>query len=614
MSHQLFVKRENLEDVLKQLSLESVLCIDTETTCIPWWKHPAFSAAGITPRVFAIQIATASAEFYFDFLHEFDDKAFVLFKDLLSDESKTWFIANAKFDMHHLANHDLLIGGTIHCTKAIARLANNNEQSLKLDDLGEKYLGVGKIDVISKLEERGHVTKIKKFGHNDKFEECLHFDRLEMNELFEYGCKDVRLCFDLGMLQLKMMEDLDYKVFKGLSPGKSRQVLHNEYEITKTLFEMERVGIKIDRTYTEEAYENEVREYRKIQTELDAMAGKQVDWNSAKQLKPIFEAMGEPYTYTEKGNASFDRDALEGSNSQLAKSILKYRYHYKRAHTYFENFLWLADSDDILHADAQQSGTGFARMSYWSPNLQNVPKRRDKDEAHYKVRRCFVPREGHVLADFDYSGAEYYMAMDYAKELPVIEMLKAGLDPHEKLRADMELKDRDTAKTMQFRILYGAGFEAVGVSLGYKGAEAKKIGKIKKLEYFRRLPRLSALLSEISYLAGNRGYIHNWFGRIMLYDRNTSYKAPNGLIQSGVGDMTKKAMVTIRKMPMKSRMLLQVHDAILMELRDDEHHMVPWIKEAMKDAYPAKLLPMEVDAGFSRSSWAELTDELPSVG
>ena len=119
----------------------------------------------------------------------------------------------------------------------------------------------------------------------------------------------------------------------------------------------------------------------------------------------------------------------------------------------------------MLHADAQQAGTKFARMSYWTPNLQNVPKRGDKDEARYKVRRCFIPKPGTLLLDKDYKGAEYYMSMDYARQMDVVEELKAGLDPHVRLGKEMNLV-RDPAKTMQFRILYGGGGTVVGRSAG----------------------------------------------------------------------------------------------------------------------------------------------------
>lgn len=626
----MLVTRGNFEEVLSKLVISAEydprLGFDTETMCLHWWDSPWHETR---PRVFSMQFSTAKEEFYFDFNHSPDKLGDEHFKkintELTTNPDILWFIANAKFDLHHSRNHGVEFAGTVHCTKALSRVMNNLEpdNGMSLDSLSEKYLKANKLDVISKLKERGHLTKVKKFGHNEKFEEVLHFDRLELSELVEYGKRDTRLCFDLGVFQLEKIKAIDRLIFESDAsiPPKVRlsKVAENEQRLTKVLFEMEHEGVPIDRTYTERAYEHEVAEYGRIAGDLARIAETHgihgVDWLSAKQLKPLFDLAGESYSYTEKGNASFDRDALEASESSLAKLILKYRYHYKRAHTYFENFLWMADRNGILHADAQQSGTSFGRMSYWTPNLQNIPKRRDRDESEFKVRRCFVPKSGFILADFDYSGAEYYLTLDYARELPVIEMLKQGLDPHEKLRADMNLKDRDTAKTMQFRILYGAGQEAVGKSLGYKGEEAKRIGKIKKAEYFERLPAVASLIAKVSSIAKNRKYIFNWAGRVLQYDWNTSYKATNGLIQSGVGDMTKFAMTDIANLlkGTKSQMVIQVHDSIVFSLHPDDVNLVPLIKERMQSAYPHKVLAMEADAAFSTKSWSDLRDEIPTV-
>lgn len=621
----MLVTKRNFDSALKILTQEAkiqkALGFDSETTCLHFWDSPWYG--DLKPRVFSMQFATQKEEFYFDFNHDSDrltDAHFgIIHRELTDNPEILWFIANAPFDLQHCANHDVLFRGTVHCTKAIARVVDNTEPSLKLDDLGVKYLGVGKDDVITLLKERGHVTKVKKFGYNDKIEEVLHFDRLELGELVSYGKKDTRLCYDLGVWQIKKVLEIDKNIEQ--SAGRCLyNVLLNEQKLTPILFEMAREGVLIDRRYTEEAYEHEVAEYRRIESELDRLSKvylpeTKIDWLSAAQLKPLFGAMGEPFKYTTKGNACFDKEALEDSDSEIAKLIVKYRYHNKRAHTYFENYLWLADRNDVLHAEPQQSGTGFARMSYWNPNLQNVPKRRDKEESNYKVRKCFIPKPGTILADFDYKGAEYYMAVDYARETPVIEQMERGENPHKILAAAMGIPDYDSAKTMQYRILYGAGYAAVGRSLGHKGADAQRIGKQRKLEYFRRMPGVAKLIEKVKDTADQRGYIFNWLGRILHYTRDTSYASINGLLQSGVGDMTKVAMVNIREIlkGKKSKMLIQVHDSLVMKIHPDELDLVPLIKKTMIDAYPHKVLKMGSDAGFSVKSWAELTDEIPTV-
>lgn len=623
----MFVTKNNFDQALKLLTdaaeHDKFLGFDTETTCLNWWDSPWHQ---IKPRVFAMQFATKDKEFYFDWNYSGDkleDKNFeILNRELFQNKDICWAIANAKFDLHHSANHGIDFAGDIHCTKAIARIVNNLEPSLSLDDLGKIYLGEGKsIDMAALCKERGYVTKVKKYGYNDKYDEILHFDKIDVDTMVEYGKIDTRRAFDLAVWQIKKILQIDLDIFKKQHLNRRLyDVLINEQKLTKILFKMEREGVLIDRKYTEEAYENEVKEYKQTEENLDRLARNhletKIDWNSAKQLKPLFEALGEPYGYTEKGNACFDKDALEDSESQVAALILKYRHHYKRAHTYFENFIWLSDRQGILHADAQQAGTGYGRMSYWTPNLQNLPKRSDKDEATYKVRRCFIPKPGTALVDIDYDGAEYFMSMDYAREMPVVEELKAGLDPHTRLAKEMGIPERDVAKTMQFRILYGGGGMAVGRALGLKGNEANRIGLAKKKLYFERVPALATMIRSVSNVAGSRGYIFNWFGRILNYDLKTAYKAFNGLIQGGVGDMTKKAMVEIDEKILpgyQTKQLIQVHDAILFQVPLTELHLVPKLVETMATTYPHKVLPMKASPAYSLKSWADLTENVPPV-
>lgn len=624
----MLVTKRNFDQALKILARPALGCLgfDTETYCLNWWDTPWFDAVGVKPGVFSMQFATDKEEFYFDFHHS-DDKLgashfLKINAELTQNPDIVWFIHNAKFDLHHSANHGVEFAGHVHCTKAIARVVNNLEPALNLDDLGERYLKSGKLDVISTIKERGHVTKVKKFGHNDKEEEILHFDRLELAELVAYGKRDTRMCYDLGRFQVNEILRMDREIFEKQPPTSSGRsirlfnVLKNEYALTKVCYKMEREGVLIDRAYTEEAYEHEVSEYRNLEKELNAIStkfiGAAMDWLSPKKLKVLFDAMGEPYGYTEKGNACFDRDALEASTAEVAKLILRYRYHYKRAHTYFENFIWLADRNNVLHADAQQAGTETGRMSYWTPNLQNIPKRRDKDEAKYKVRRCFIPKPGGFFADFDYTAAEYAMMLDYAKEMPLVEKVKNGEDVHEATRVELNLKTRDEAKTMNFGLLYGMGYAKFAKDLKCSIQEAKA----KKNTYFQRLPNVTKFIYSVRDLAGSRGYIFNWLGRLLTYERDTAFKAPNGLIQGGVGDMAKVAMVEIDRDVLPShdsKMLLPVHDAILFWIKFGEEHLVPKIEEKMRSAYPHRVLPMKTDAGFSAKAWSDLQDEIPPV-
>ena len=254
----MLVTKRNFDHALLELvaaaKRDKALSTDSETFCLNWWDSPWHETK---PGVFAWQFATQNQEYYFDFHYEDDkleEKHFhILNRELCANPDLIWFIANAKFDLHQLANYGVDFKGTVHCTKAIERVIDNNEENLSLDHLSKKYFSEGKfLDMAALCKEKGFVTKVKKFGHNDKFDEVLHFDRIDAGPMIEYGKIDVRRCFDLGVYQIKKVLEIDREIHDKLPPQhngrrvKLEDVLKNEQKLTKVLFEMEREGVLID--------------------------------------------------------------------------------------------------------------------------------------------------------------------------------------------------------------------------------------------------------------------------------------------------------------------------------------------------------------------------------
>lgn len=648
----MLITKKNFDQFLKSFERSPSMCgLDFETTGVWWWK--SHHVPWYDPRIFSIQFSTEDLQdFYLDFEHSDDklgDEHFKILNDeVFANPERYWFDHNAKFELHFARNHGIEIKGDIHCTKHIARVVNNLEETLNLADLSERYLQRPKLDVKTFIEENNLKTKVKRWGRNGKFEDWLHFDKLPLKMLVDYGIVDTQNCRDLGLWQLKRVREINEECFKGASGGQSlTNVLENENKLTKTSFEMERHGVKLDIDYTTKAYEFECDEYERIERELGSFLtdsnveaafkakhpNEPFNWASADHIKIFYETLGEKsYKLTKKGKMSFDKEALETIKHPSAQMILKYRYHYKRAHTYFESYIWLADEKGILHYDIQNSAAETGRQSIWTPSMQNIPKRRDKDEHNFKVRRCFVPRteEGFFFMDKDYSGAEFYMAMDYARELAIIELIKRGEDPHQWTmeqfnKIGFQMKNRDTAKTMTFRLIYGAGGETIGVAIGHpKGSWAAKTqGKAAKEAYFRLLPSFDRWMKNVQGAARQRGYVFNWLGRVLRYVNTggfgieTWFKSPNGVIQSGIGDTLKVAMNRIQTLleerKCKTKMLLPVHDALLFDVHNSEMWLLPLIDDILKNVYPARMLGLEVDAGYSRVSWADLEDEIPAA-
>lgn len=703
----MLVNRLNFAEAVAQLARECVaerfVGFDTETTALFWWQSPHYA---IKPRVFSMQFATAASDYYFDFGCEesirdweqnkgpkpLDAEHFAILQALVfSIPDIVWFVQNFKFDAHHCYNHGCFVAGTWHCTQAIARVMNNLEpdKGMSLDALSEKYFGEGKIDLSEYWKpEDGRVSKVKKPGENGKFYDFLHFDKLPLEVLVKYGIRDTRLVYRLGLFQLEQIIAMNEKYF-GAAPstfgGSLLRVLDNERELTKTLFWAERRGVQLDMPFVKLAHADAVAGIKNVLAEIDPIAKPYVDkfnadaiataaekdtkpallanmeWNSSPHLKGLFTMLGIPYQYTEKGTASFDKDCLEKSKHPLAAKILEYRRHSKRAHTYLENFLWLADTDGVLHCNFAQGGAQTGRMSCREPNLQNVPKRADKKEADFVLRKCFVPRKGKILVSCDYDQVEYRLMLDYAREMVLInQIVNDGLDVHDATEAALKLGDRDTAKTMNFMLLYGGGvakladalydipvpletLQAVARLKLYNMSrhkdylkdralwtalspelQAECVAVLRKAEkdlrhYFKKLPEVEKFVKNVKKKAKDQGAIFTWLGRVLQYGMNEwgshdSYKAPNGLIQGGAGDLSKVAVNRCGKFLQdypESFLILHVHDELVFEIDEKDAAIVGSIVEIMKDAYPHRLIPLTAGAAFSKKSWGDLQDGVP---
>lgn len=673
--------------LVKAARAEKFVALDTETTALFWWNSPHYA---IRPRVFSIQFSTADCDWYFDFgceesanplgeghFHEIQ-------RELFSDADITWFVHNFKFDAHHLWNHKLMIFGTWHCTQSIQRVVNNLEgddygKGLNLDALAEKYLGANKIDLSEYWKDARRVTKVKRPGENGKFYDFLHFDRLPLAILVEYGCRDTRLCYRLGRYQLAEIEKQNQRYFAAVPSnfgGSLYRVLENERQLTKTLFHMERQGVKLDMDYVRAAQAHAIDGIKSALSFLDPIAQPfldslpdgedkpvKMDWESGVMLQGLFTHLGLPYSYTQKGNASFDKDALEKLDHEVAKKILEYRRHSKRAHTYLENYLWLADEDGVLHCNFAQGGPRTGRMSSREPNLQNVPKRSDKQEKDFPLRRCFIPRPGKILVSKDWDQVEYRMMLDYAREMALIDrILKDGLDVHDATDKELELGDRDDAKTMNFMLLYGGGVPKLAAALydtsvpmealkaiwmlykwpnwkgrdGYMrdkeliaalpaGEHLKNLALIKKAEakmnlYFEKLPKVKEFVTNVKDKAKKQKVIFTWLGRVGQFGRDadgnsTDYKAPNWLIQGGAGDASKVGMNRVHafltERSTTSCLILQVHDEFVSEIDANETHLIPELLKIMESCYPHRLIPLTAGCAWSEKSWGDLKDGLP---
>lgn len=264
------------------------------------------------------------------------------------------------------------------------------------------------------------------------------------------------------------------------------------------------------------------------------------------------------------GIQTTSREALEKLNDPRAKMLLAYRGHAKAISCFYDAFLEGADKNGRVHASFKLHGTVSGRLSCTNPNLQQLPR---TGSSFHKARDFVVSGAGRVLIAADLSQAELRMLAHYSEDPLLLLAYKKNYDIHQ-IVADKVGISRQEAKTLNFSMVYGAGISATASLLGRTESEAYDILH----EHNRMMPRVKAFSQECQRLASQRGYMELWTGRRrrfpMIYGKRDTHTALNNLIQGGVAEIVRIAMMRLSKtLPEGSEMVCQVHDEILFETR-----------------------------------------------
>lgn len=609
------VTRDNFEDTLARLREFSRLSLDTETFGLRAYQGD---------RLFSIIIGTSGEQaFYFNWqTYEGIPPALILSgahlqklrEQLFNDPTRTWYLQNAKFDMHMLAQEGITLAGTIHCTLSTGRLVWNEHLSYSLDsqlhriglkkDNGvEKYIQDKKLWTIENVP--GKKTKVKN----------KHFDQVPYDIIVPYGLADATGTFALGEYQLKELS-------KMTGPLDVQNVYNNEVKLTKVLFDMERVGLKINTDFCKEAVIYENTRMREAEEEYTKLTGLKEYKASNKDFQKVFESEQDKWEYTEKGNPSFESDILRLFTSPVAKEVIKLR-DAKAKMDFYTGFLYHVDRKGRVHPTFHQGGTQHGRLSSSEPNFQNLKDENEETVAteKYVVRRSIVPEQDFILVAIDYDACEYKMALDYAchmvgRETALAKQINSGFDFHQ-ATAELASKatgltvSRSQAKMSNFLALYSGGNKKLADGLGIPLEQAIEIRQAIK----SAAPEIDILIKSVIRTAETRGYIINWLGRRCQFpDRQWAYRSPNHLIAGSCADVMKVAMNRLGEYlkNKKSRLILNVHDEIIVEVYKDEYSIVPDLKKIMDEAYPYRYVPQTTTCFWSDKSLADLEKGIPS--
>lgn len=411
---------------------------------------------------------------------------------------------------------------------------------------------------------------------------------------------------------------------------KLERVLYEiELPISRILVDLEERGILIDRAYIKElAGEIDLaiaRETKKVY----GLAGAEFNINSSQQLSRIlFETLGlrtAGLRKTEKGGVVSTRESeLEKLQAlhPIIQKILDYRELAKLKSTYVDVLPTLAGADNKIHTTFNQTGTATGRLSSSSPNMQNIPV---MTEFGRKVRMAFIASKGFELVSFDYSQIELRVAAHLANDKKMIDAFKKGLDIHKMTAAEIYNLPLDkvtpdlrrAAKTLNFGVLYGMGAQAFSESTGFSREDAKKFID----EYFKNFSGVRRYIEATKAFAEEHGYVQTLFGRRRhipeIHSQNWQIRreaermAINMPIQgTATGDIIKIAMIHVdrwikkEKLEGEIRMLLQVHDELLFEIKTSEiKKAAPKIQSIMEHAADLKA-PLAVDIKYG-VNWGE---------
>ncbi|MBR6788984.1 MAG: DNA polymerase I [Clostridia bacterium] len=408
---------------------------------------------------------------------------------------------------------------------------------------------------------------------------------------------------------------------KGLADLKMTDLYEKvELPLVEVLYRMEKQGFHIDRKKLAELKTKFNADEKEVADNIFLMAGKQFNINSPMQLaKVLFDDIGLPYPKrfgtTSRGWKSTSAEVLAhiANEHPIVPEISHYRYIAKLNSTYLDGFAKVADVNGRIHTEFNQMQTTTGRLSSSEPNLQNIPVREDEGKV---LRSLFTASEGNVLVSADYSQIELRVMAHLSGDENLIKAFVDGKDIHTSVAQELFATDKPTpaerriAKTVNFGLIYGMSAFGLSERLGISPKQAKEY--IEK--YFAQYPKVKTYLENIVARAKKTGYAESLLGRRRTIPELISGKANqrsfgeraamNMPLQSTAADIIKIAMLKVDEAlkNKKSKLILQVHDELIIDTHPSELEMVKSILKTEMESAIALKVPLTVEVA-SGNDW-----------
>ncbi len=593
--YQLVDTEAKLSAMLEELSTVTEICVDTETTSLDI-TEAELVGIGLCAEVGKAYYVPASLAVSSAGL-----------KNLLANEKIAKIGHNLKYDQQILTTYNLQLSPISFDTMIASYLLNAGTRQHGLDAIAFSELGY-QMQSIEELIGKG--------------KEQITMDKVAIEKVAWYCGEDTDITLRLkGIFAERIETEGLKKVFEEI-----------EMPLVAVLADMEKAGIKVDVELLNRLSGEAEIDIKELEKNIYKLTGEEFNLNSPKQMKEVlFEKLNLVPIANKKNKSGLSTAAGElekmlGQHPVIEK-ILQYRELAKLQSTYLLALpKMVAKKTGRIHTSYNQTIAATGRLSSIDPNLQNIPVRGEGLGA--QVRKAFVAEKGFKLLSLDYSQIELRIAAHLSRDEKMLQVFQNNEDIHTKTAMEIfgvtskqVTKDmRRDAKTINFGILYGVSSFGLSARIGeMSNFEAKQF--IEK--YFLAFPKVEAYIEQIKLQVREAGFVRNELGRIRKFPEIKSSQffvraaaerqAVNFPIQSLAADVIKLAMIEIHKqlttynlqLTTDCRMLLQVHDELVFEVREDkvEHYtkiLIPLMENAIKLAVPIKV---EAKVG---ENWGEI--------
>jgi len=580
-----------LEAWLTKIGNANLVSVDTETTSL----DPL--TAELVGLSFAVEAGAAA---YVPLAHHYAgaprqlERAAVLarLKPWLEDGRRAKLGQNAKYDMHVLANHDIRLVGVAHDTLLQSYVLESHHPH-DMDSLAERHLGIKTIaydDVTGKGASR------------------IGFEQVPVDRAAEYAAEDADVTLQLHQVLFPQVRS-DEKL--------ARIYQDVEMPLLMVLFNMERYGVLFDTARLQELSREFGAKMAEIEAKAHAQAGQPFNLNSPKQIQEIlFEKQGlKPVRKTPGGAPSTDEDALQelALDHPLPKLILDYRALAKLKSTYTDK---LPESINPrtgrVHTNYGQAVAVTGRLASNDPNLQNIPIRTAEGR---RIREAFIAPPGSHIVSADYSQIELRIMAHISQDASLLKAFAAGEDIHRATAAEIfgmapkevGAEQRRYAKVINFGLIYGMSAFGLARQLGIERAAAQQYMD----RYFTRYPGVADYMKRTREAARETGYVETVFGRKLWLPeirsgnparrQGAERAAINAPMQGTAADLIKMAMIAVDRWladkRLESRLIMQVHDELVLEVRDGELGEVKRELPRLMSSVAKLSVPLVVDVG-----------------